>query len=149
MPPEISAGADDHIRLRVGGSTVSGLVGLRQQKSNIAVDIAMFTPSEDQVDFFGGGGVEIDTKTRWVVGARYFVVPDTKDLFGALQYQGLCCMNRVYGVKTRQAFQLDWAVITWQKHAASFPKACDEQRIESLFLGQEKNDLSCQKLGGV
>lgn len=29
MPPEISAGADDHIRLRVGGSTVSGLVGLR------------------------------------------------------------------------------------------------------------------------
>jgi len=44
----------------------------------------MFTPSEDQVDFFGGGGVEIDAKTRWVVGARYFVVPDTKDLFGAL-----------------------------------------------------------------
>jgi len=44
----------------------------------------MFTPSDDQVDFFGGGGVEIDAKTRWVVGARYFVVPDTKDLFGGL-----------------------------------------------------------------
>ena len=84
MPPEISAEADEHVRLRVGGSTIRGQVGLRQQKSNIADDIAMFTPSEDQVDFFRGGGVEIDAKTRWVVGARYFVVPDTKDLFGGL-----------------------------------------------------------------
>ena len=47
-------------------------------------------------------------------------------------------MNRSRGVETRQTFQLDWVLFPARNTSLSSQKACDEQRIESLLLGQEK-----------
>jgi len=63
-PQKVNA-ADDHIRVRLGLSTVSGLAGLEYQKDKIAVDLGWFTPLD--------AGDE--SKTRLVLGARYFLSP--------------------------------------------------------------------------
>ena len=82
MPQEASAEGDDHIRLRVGVSTISGLLGVEYQKSNIAVDLGWFTPTEE-VEV---GTMKADALTRIAVGARYFMKPDANGLFGGLSF---------------------------------------------------------------
>ena len=36
---------------------------------------------------------------------------------------GLCCMNRSWGIETRQAFHLDWYVVLCKKHVPLFPQS--------------------------
>ena len=78
MPIKSHAQADDHIRLRVGLSYVSGLVGLEYQKNNIAASVGWTTPLKSP-----SGG---DSLQRLFLGARYFQSPDANGLFGALSF---------------------------------------------------------------
>ena len=76
MPSQ--ADAQDHIRARLGISTVSGLVGLEYQKDNYALDLGFLPPVDT--------GIFDDDKPRIAIGARYLMAPEANGLFGALSF---------------------------------------------------------------
>ena len=78
MPSQ--ADAQDHIRARLGISTVSGLVGLEYQKDNYALDLGFLPPVDTAT------AAVPDDKPRIAIGARYLMAPEANGLFGALSF---------------------------------------------------------------
>jgi len=76
VPSQVDA--QDHIRARLGISTISGLVGLEYQKNNFALDLG-FLPAVDTA-----ASDVPDDKPRIAIGARYLMAPEANGLFGGL-----------------------------------------------------------------
>ena len=76
MPSQ--ADAQDHIKARLGISTVSGIVGLEYQKDNFALDLG-FLPAVSTAPFD-------DDKPRIAIGTRYLMAPEANGLFGGLSF---------------------------------------------------------------
>ena len=77
--------AQDHIRARLGFSTVSGLVGLEYQKGSTVFGIGLWRPiSADGVTDINGE--ELDDLSSISIGARYFLEPEESGLFGGLSF---------------------------------------------------------------
>ena len=68
----------DHIRARLGISTVSGVLGLEYQKDNFALDLGFLPPVDT--------GLFDEDKPRIAIGARYLMAPEANGLFGALSF---------------------------------------------------------------
>jgi len=68
----------DHIRARLGISTVSGVLGLEYQKDNFALDLGFLPPVDT--------GLLDEDKPRIAIGARYLMAPEANGLFGALSF---------------------------------------------------------------
>ena len=68
----------DHIRARLGVSTVSGVLGLEYQKNNLALDLGFLPPVDTEL--------YDDDKPRIAIGVRYLMAPEANGLFGALSF---------------------------------------------------------------